>query len=97
MSDGPVQPPVQPSEPAPEPSAGPTPTVVVGYPGLTPPSQAAALPPGIAGLRGQVRTLRYLLVACLVLLVVTVVGLGVVLGTSRAQLDDLSARVAALG
>jgi protein-disulfide isomerase len=50
----------------------------------------------VASLRGQVRTVRYLVVACLALLVVLAVGLGVGLATSRAQLADLSAQVSAL-
>jgi protein-disulfide isomerase len=50
----------------------------------------------VASLRGQVRTVRYLVLTCLALLVVLAVGLGVALATSRAQLDDLSAQVSAL-
>jgi protein-disulfide isomerase len=51
----------------------------------------------MASLRSQVRTVRYLVLACLGLLVVLAVGLGVALASSRAQLDDLSAQVSALG
>ncbi len=89
MSDTPDQPPV--------PDAGPVPTTVVGYPtaaAATPPAGYAS--PGVASLRGQVRTVRYLVLACLTLLVVLAVGLGVALATSRAQFDDLSAQVSAL-
>jgi uncharacterized protein HemX len=50
----------------------------------------------MASLRGQVRTVRYLVLACLALLVVLAVGLGVALAASRAQLDDLTAQVSAL-
>jgi protein-disulfide isomerase len=50
----------------------------------------------MASLRGQVRTVRYLVLACLGLLVVLAVGLGVALASSRAQLDDLSAQVSSL-
>ena len=93
MSDSP--------QPPPAPDAGPTPTTVIGYPAAT--TTAAAAPaagyasPGMASLRGQVRTVRYLVLACLGLLVVLAVGLGVALASSRAQLDDLSAQVSALG
>jgi protein-disulfide isomerase len=100
MSDGPTSddPTGDGSKQSAEPAPAPQPTVVVGYPGMvTSPQPMAAASPGMAGLRGQVRTLRYLLVACLVLLVVLVAGLGVVLGSTRAQLDDLGAQVAALG
>jgi protein-disulfide isomerase len=90
MSDSPQQPSA--------PDAGPTPTTVVGYPTTTAAAPAAGFAsPGMASLRGQVRTVRYLVVACLGLLVVLAVGLGVALASSRAQLDDLSAQVSALG
>ncbi len=89
MSDAPEQPPV--------PDAVPTPTTVVGYPTAPPVVPAAGYAsPGMASLRGQVRTVRYLVVACLALLVVLAVGLGVALAGSRAQLDDLTAQVSAL-
>ena len=79
-----------------QPSPAPEPTTVVGYPG-TPAAQATPYAnPGIASLRGSVRSVRYLVVVCLVLLLVVVVGLGAMLATSRAQLDDLSAQVSAL-
>lgn len=89
MSDAPEQPPV--------PDAGPTPTTVVGYPAVpssAPPTGYAS--PGMASLRGQVRTVRYLVLACLALLVVLAIGLGVALAGSRAQIDDLAAQVSAL-
>ena len=91
MSDAPDQPPV--------PDATPTPTTVVGYPAATPPAAPGGTgfaSPGMASLRGQVRTVRYLVLACLALLVVLAVGLGVALASSRAQLDDLSSQVSAL-
>jgi len=90
---------------APESGATPTsgtPTTVVGYPTAAGPATGHAGPatgyagPGIASLRGQVRTVRYLVLACLALLVVLAVGLGVALAGSRAQLDDLTAQVSAL-
>ena len=86
-----------PAEPpaAPVPPAGPTPTTVVGYPQAAS-ATAPTANPGVASLRSQVRTVRYLVLACLGLLVVLAVGLGVALASSRAQLDDLSAQVAAL-
>ena len=70
-------------------------TVVIGYP------EVAARPspaPGSAidGLRGQVRTLRLLLFACLAMLVLLAVGLGAALTGSKAQLDELSSQVSAL-
>ena len=75
----------------------PAPTTVVGYPGTAAPAPGQAYAsPGIASLRGQVRTVRYLVLACLGLLVVVAVGLGIGLASSRAQLSDLSAQVAAL-
>ena len=93
----------QPQPGTPEPSAAappptPTPTVVVGYP-AAPAAQPSVgyAGPGVASLRGQVRGLRYLVIACLGLLVVLMVGLGVALAGSRTQLDALSAQVAALG
>jgi protein-disulfide isomerase len=91
MSDAPDQPAV--------PDPGPVPTTVVGYPATpsAPPPAAGYASPGVAGLRSQVRTVRYLVLACLALLVVLAVGLGVALASSRAQLDDLSAQVSALG
>jgi protein-disulfide isomerase len=88
MSDAPDQPPV--------PDAAPTPTTVVGYPAAPTASAAAYASPGVASLRSQVRAVRYLVLACLALLVVLAVGLGVALAGSRAQLDDLSAQVSAL-
>jgi protein-disulfide isomerase len=91
MSDAPDQPAVPDPEPAP--------TTVVGYPATAsaPPPAAGYASPGVASLRGQVRTVRYLVVACLALLVVLAVGLGVALVSSRAQFDNLSAQVSALG
>lgn len=91
MSEGPQQ------SPAPDPAPTAAPTTVVGYPG-TPvsPSGAPYANPGVAGLRGQVQTVRYLVVACLALLLVLAVGLGVGLVSSRAQISDLSAQVSAL-
>jgi protein-disulfide isomerase len=89
MDDAPDQTPV--------PDAGPTPTTVVGYPAAPAATPAAGYAsPGMASLRGQVRTVRYLVLACLALLVVLAVGLGVALAGSRAQLDDLTAQVSAL-
>ena len=94
MTDGPDQTP----EPAQTPDPAPAPTVVVGYPAVaTPPTTPAPPVQGMAALRRQVRTLRYLVVACLALLVLLVAGLGLALAGSRAQLDDLSAQVTALG
>jgi protein-disulfide isomerase len=90
MTDGPAQPPV--------PGQPPAPTVVVGYPGsATGPGPNTTPTPGMAALRRQVRTLKYLLVACLALIIVATLGLGLVLAGSRAQFDDLSAQVAAVG
>ncbi len=72
------------------------PTTVVGYPDLasgrgpTPGSKA------LEKLPGQVRTLRMLVVACLALLVVLTVGLGVALAGALSQVGELSDRVAAL-
>jgi protein-disulfide isomerase len=87
MSEGPVQPP----------APGPTPTTVVGYPGVPAPAPSVGYAsPGVAGLRSQVRTVRYLVIACLALLVLLALGLGVGLATSRAQIEDLSAQVSAL-
>jgi protein-disulfide isomerase len=81
----------------PAPDTVPTPTTVVGYPASTAAAPAAGYAsPGMASLRGQVRTVRTLVLACLALLVVVTVGLGVALAGSRAQLDDLSAQVSAL-
>lgn len=75
----------------------PAPTTVVGYPGSATPSAGQAYAsPGVASLRGQVRTVRYLVLACLALLVVVAVGLGIGLASSRAQISDLSAQVTAL-
>lgn len=75
----------------------PAPTTVVGYPGTAAPAAGQAYAsPGVASLRGQVRTVRYLVLACLGLLVVMAVGLGIGLASSRAQLSDLSAQVSAL-
>jgi protein-disulfide isomerase len=89
MTDAPDQPPV--------PDAAPTPTTVVGYPAAPAAAPATSYAsPGVASLRGQVRTVRYLVLACLALLLVLAVGLGVALAGSRAQLDDLSAQVSAL-
>lgn len=88
MSDAPVEP--QPPAPA------PIPTTVVGYPAAPAAPAAGFASPGMASLRGQVRTVRYLVLACLGLLIVLAVGLGVALASSRAQLDDLSAQVSGL-
>lgn len=77
----------------------PAPTTVVGYPGTPAPAPGQGQPyasPGVASLRGQVRTVRYLVLACLALLVVVAVGLGIGLASSRAQISDLSAQVSAL-
>ncbi len=86
MSEDPQQP-----VPAPEPA----PVVVVGYPEVVSaqPSEASV---AVAALRRQVRTLRYLLVACLGLLIVLMIGLGVAVGGSRSQMDALSAQVSVL-
>ena len=88
MSDAPDQPQA--------PAAAPVPTTVVGYPTAPAAPAAGFASPGMASLRGQVRTVRYLVLACLGLLVVLAVGLGVALASSRAQLDDLSAQVSSL-
>ncbi len=80
----------------PVPSA-PAPTVVVGYPQAVASAAAGDAGSGVASLRGQVRTLRYLVVACLGLLVVLLIGLAVALAGSRTQLDALSEQVTALG
>ena len=87
MTDGPDQPH----------DDSPAPTVVVGYPDVVPPAPVAPPVQGIAALRRQISTLRYLVLAVLVLLVLLVFGLGAALAGSRAQLDDLSAQVAELG
>lgn len=80
-----------------QPPSVPEPTTVVGYPGSAPaPASAPYANPGVASLRGSVRVVRYLVLACLGLLIVVTVGLGVALASSRAQLDDLSAQVSAL-
>lgn len=93
MSDGPLEPPTTP----PAAPATPTPTTIVGYPGTPAPGAGAPYAnPGVASLRGQVRTVRFLVVACLVMLVAVTVVLGISVVTSRAQLDDLSAQVTAL-
>jgi protein-disulfide isomerase len=74
-----------------------TPTTIVGYPAAPAPQPTAGYAsPGMSSLRGQVRTVRYLVLACLALLVVLAVGLGLALASSRAQLDDLTAQVTAL-
>ncbi|MBI1352649.1 MAG: thioredoxin domain-containing protein [Actinomycetales bacterium] len=72
------------------------PTTVVGYPQAAPPPTATANP-GMASLRSQVRLVRYLVIACLAVLVLLTATLGVALSTTRSQLDDLSAQVSALG
>jgi len=83
---------------APQPAPPPMPTVVVGYPDVAPAQPTGAYAgAGVGSLRSQVRTLRYLVIACLGLLVVMAIGLGVALAGSRAQLDALSAQVTALG
>jgi len=89
--------PAAPGDPAPGAPApdAPAPTVIVGYPSAAPTAGDAGS--GVASLRGQVRTLRYLVVACLGLLVVLMIGLGVALAGSRTQLDALSQQVTALG
>ncbi len=88
MSEGPQQPAVPPN---------PTPTTVVGYPSSAMPQPGAGYAsPGVAGLRSQLRTLRYLVLGCLALLVVLTAGLVVSLVTSQGQMSDLSAQVAAL-
>ncbi|MCX6431535.1 MAG: thioredoxin domain-containing protein [Actinobacteria bacterium] len=82
-------------EQQPDPSPEPEPTVIVGYPEVA----SAAAPDtsaGVVGLRRQVRTLRYLLVACLGLLIVLMIGLGVAVSGSRTQMDALSTQVTAL-
>ncbi len=82
-------------EPQPIPIPEPVPTVIVGYPEVaSAPAGDASV--GVAGLRRQVRTLRYLLVACLGLLVVLMFGLGVAVSGSRTQMEALSTQVAAL-
>ncbi len=84
--------------PAQRPPDAPIPTTVVGYAGTAaPPAPAGYAGPGVASLRGQVRALRYLVIACLGLLVVLMVGLGVAIAGSRTQLDALTAQVTALG
>jgi protein-disulfide isomerase len=86
MSEDPQQP-----VPAPDPA----PVVVVGYPEVVSaqPSEAAV---AVSALRRQVRTLRYLLVACLGLLIVLMIGLGAAVSGSRSQLDALSTQVSGL-
>jgi protein-disulfide isomerase len=81
----------QPPVPAPDPA----PVVVVGYPEVVSaqPSEAAV---AVSALRRQVRTLRYLLVACLGLLIVLMIGLGAAVSGSRSQLDALSTQVSGL-
>ena len=76
----------------------PQPTTVVGYP-QSPPvgTPQGAANPGMASLRTQVRVVRYLVIACLAVLVLLTATLGVALSTTRSQLDDLSTQVAALG
>ncbi len=82
-----------PQQPVPDPE--PAPVVVVGYPEVvsTQPSEASV---AVGALRRQVRTLRYLLVACLGLLIVLMIGFGAAVSASRSQLDALSAQVSGL-
>lgn len=68
--------------PAPAASTGPTPSA--SYAG-----------PGIASVRGDIRGLRYLLYACTALLLLVVLSLGAAVISTRAQVDDLRAQVAA--
>ena len=92
MSEGPNQP----VDPTPAPV--PAPTVVTGYGGAgAPPPAGGPSTAGLASLRGQLRTVRYLLFACLVLLVVLMFGLAMALAGGRQQIDELRADVAAFG
>jgi protein-disulfide isomerase len=98
MTDGPQPPTPQGAAPVPPSASQPSPTTVVGYPEATPPTQPAGYAsPGVASLRSQVRTVRYLVIASLAILVLLTLGLILSIASSRAQIEDLSAQITALG
>lgn len=77
------------------PPPAPEPTTVVGYTAapLTPTSQVT---PGMASLRSAVGTVRILVIASLVLLLVLAIGVVLGLASVRSQVADLQAQVASL-
>lgn len=73
--------------------AAPT-TTVVGYPEAATP--ASTPDPTVPSLRSQVRVVRTLVLACLVIILVVAAGVAVGLLQSQAQLADLSEQVTSL-
>lgn len=77
------------------PPPAPEPTTVVGYT-AAPAAPTAQVTPGMASLRSAVGTVRVLVIASLVLLLVLAVGVVLGLASVRSQMTDLQAQVASL-
>lgn len=77
------------------PPAPPEPTTVVGYT-TAPAVPTAHVTPGMASLRSAVGTVRILVIASLVLLLVLAIGVVLGLASVRSQMADLQAQVASL-
>jgi protein-disulfide isomerase len=77
------------------PPPAPEPTTVVGY-SATPSVPTAQVTPGMASLRSAVGTVRILVIASLVLLLVLAIGVVLGLASVRSQVADLQAQVASL-
>ena len=77
------------------PPPAPEPTTVVGY-SATPSAPTAQVTPGMASLRSAVGTVRILVIASLVLLLVLAIGVVLGLASVRSQVADVQAQVASL-
>lgn len=77
------------------PPSPPEPTTVVGYAATTA-APTAQVTPGMASLRSAVGTVRILVIASLVLLLVLAIGVVLGLASVRSQMADLQAQVASL-
>ena len=90
-----TQPTVGPNDP--ERPTEPPSTTVVGYPQLASPSPTVTSNPGTDYLVRQVRTMRLLLVGCLIVILALAVALGFVAFNTQSQLDSLSAQITGVG